>query len=66
MKIKELESRKETLTISPDDIDTVVIEYEIAELKGCSVKERVEALISIAAPEAREGLLKDAHEWHYI
>lgn len=54
------------VSISRNDVDTVVTEHGIAELKGCSVKERVLALISIAAPEFRQNLLEDARKWHYV
>ena len=39
---------------------TVVTEFGIAELWGRSIRERVKALISIAAPEFRDDLQREA------
>jgi acyl-CoA hydrolase len=38
------------------DIDAVVTEWSIAELRGCTLKERARRMIEIAAPEHREAL----------
>ena len=38
------------------DIDIVVTEHGAADLRGCSVHERAEALIEIAAPESQPAL----------
>jgi acyl-CoA hydrolase len=43
---------------------TVVTEHGVAELWGRSLRERAEALISIAAPEFREELAREAHRLH--
>jgi acyl-CoA hydrolase len=40
----------------------VVTEYGIVNLKGKSVPERAKALISIAHPDFREGLEREAYE----
>jgi len=41
------------VTVPGQDVDTIVTEYGIAELKGRSVKDRTEALIRIAHPDFR-------------
>lgn len=43
--------------------DTVVTEYGVAELAGRNHRERAEALISIAHPDFRAELRKDAAKW---
>lgn len=42
------------------DIDFVVTEYGIASLKGKTIRERAVALISLAHPEFRKGLAREA------
>lgn len=54
------------VSISRNDIDTVVTEYGVAQLKGRSVTERAKALIQIAAPQFREQLYHDAVKNGYI
>lgn len=48
------------------DVHYVVTEYGVAYLHGKSVQERVIALITIAHPDFREQLLKEAIELKYI
>ncbi len=48
------------------DVHYVVTEYGVAYLHGKSVQERALALISIAHPDFREQLLKDAIEMKYV
>lgn len=48
------------VTTARTDIDMVVTEYGVAELKGKSTRERAKALISVAHPKFREELEKDA------
>jgi len=48
------------VTVASQDIDTVVSEYGIAELKGRCVKDRTEALIRIAHPDHRAWLRDEA------
>ena len=50
----------ESVTLSRNDIDYVVTEYGIQKLKGYTIKERIYKLISIAHPNFRDQLLKDA------
>lgn len=45
-----------TVSIPRSDVDTVVTEYGVAELRGRSADERAAALIAIAAPAHREAL----------
>jgi acyl-CoA hydrolase len=49
-------ARVETVTTPRADIDAVVTEWGIAELRGCTLKERARRMIEIAAPEHREAL----------
>jgi len=44
------------------DVDTVVTEYGVAELRGKSISERIEALIAIADPRFRDELSVEARE----
>ena len=48
------------VTLSRNDIEYVVTEYGMVHLKGTTIKERVERLISIAHPKFREELMRDA------
>ena len=48
------------VTTPRTDVMYVVTEYGIVNLKGKSVAERARALISIAHPEFRDGLERDA------
>ena len=51
-------SRGAAVTTSRNDVDYVVTEYGIAELKGKTLRERAEALIRIAHPNFRADLRK--------
>ncbi|BBX44782.1 acetyl-CoA hydrolase/transferase C-terminal domain-containing protein [Mycobacterium cookii] len=44
------------VTTSRSDVDTVVTEYGVAHLRGCSLRERARRLVAIAAPEFRDQL----------
>jgi len=48
-------------SIARSDVDTVVTEHGVADLRDKGLDERAEALIGIAAPQFREGL---ADQWH--
>ncbi len=54
------------VVVTRADVDYVVTEYGVAYLHGKSVQERAMALISIAHPDFREGLLKEAIELRYL
>ncbi|MDJ0919507.1 MAG: acetyl-CoA hydrolase/transferase C-terminal domain-containing protein [Henriciella sp.] len=52
---------QDATSISRADVDTVVTEHGIAELKHKTIEQRAQALISIADPQFRESL---AAAWH--
>jgi acyl-CoA hydrolase len=54
------------VTTPRTDIMYVVTEYGLVNLKGKSVAERAKALISIAHPDFREQLEREARECHFI
>ena len=54
------------ITTTRSDVMYIVTEYGIVNLKGKSVAERAQALISIAHPDFREGLERQAHEHRLI
>jgi len=49
------------VTLARHEADFVVTEFGVADLRTCSVHERAQALIRVAAPQFREAL---AAEWH--
>jgi len=51
---------------SRGDVRYVVTEHGVADLKGKSIRERALALISIAHPDFRAELLREAKEQHYV
>ena len=51
---------------SRGDVRYVVTEYGVADLLGLSIRERAVALISIAHPDFRAQLLREAAEQHYV
>ncbi len=55
-KIVPLLAEGAAVTTSRCDVDYVVTEYGIAQLHGCTLRERASRLIRIAAPEFRESL----------
>lgn len=50
------------VSLSRNDIEYLVTEYGVVNLKGTTIKERVERIISIAHPKFREQLLQEARE----
>ena len=54
------------VSISRNDIDTVVTEFGVARLKGCTVPERIKAMVQVAHPDHRTQLLSEAHRLSYI
>ncbi|MGD2156970.1 MAG: ABC transporter substrate-binding protein [Anaerolineales bacterium] len=54
------------VTVASQDIDTVVTEYGVAQLKGLSVKERTDALIKIAHPDFRHWLREEAERLEIV
>jgi len=49
-----------------ESVRTVVTEYGIAHLEGCTVRERAQALIDIAHPDDRQQLVEQAKEAHIL
>jgi acyl-CoA hydrolase len=49
-------ARVETVTTPRADVDAIVTEWGIAELRGCGLSERARRMIAIAAPEHRDEL----------
>ena len=47
-------------------VRTVVTEYGVAELFGCSVRERCAALIRIAHPDFRDDLAREARRLYHV
>jgi len=48
------------VTVPSQDVDTIVTEFGVAELKGLCVQDRMEALIKIAHPDFREWLRSES------
>jgi acyl-CoA hydrolase len=55
-------ARVETVTTPRADVDAIVTEWGVAELRGCTLSERARRIIAIAAPEYREALAENAWE----
>jgi acyl-CoA hydrolase len=49
-------ARVETVTTPRADVDAIVTEWGVAELRGCGLSERARRMIAIAAPEHRDEL----------
>ena len=50
------------VTTARSDVDVVATEHGVAHLRGRSLRQRVHALVQIAAPEHRERLLTEARQ----
>ena len=61
-KIQPFLSYGSVVSISRNIVDYVITEYGIAKLKNRSIRQRAEALISIAHPDFREDLRREAKE----
>ncbi|WP_422098516.1 acetyl-CoA hydrolase/transferase family protein [Variovorax sp.] len=48
------------VTTARSDVDVIATEHGMARLRGLTIRERVEAMVSIAAPEHREALRYEA------
>ncbi len=55
-------TRGNVVTTPRSDMMYVVTEFGIANLKGRSVPERAKAMISLAHPDFRDGLERDARD----
>ncbi len=49
------------VTVPSHDVDTIVTEFGVAELKGKCLRDRMEGLIKIAHPDFRDFLREEAH-----
>lgn len=49
------------VTTARADVDMIVTEFGVAELRGLSLRERIRAMAAIAAPQFREDLERQAH-----
>ena len=65
-KIRPQLSLGSAVTTSKNDVDHVVTEYGVAELRGKSIKERTLELINIAHPKFREELLFEAKKAKFL
>lgn len=54
------------VTTSRNDVRMIATEFGLADLWGLTISQRVEALVQIAHPDFREGLLRYASEQNYI
>ncbi|GHU62465.1 4-hydroxybutyrate CoA-transferase [Clostridia bacterium] len=55
--------RGAVVSLGRNDVDYVVTEYGVAQLRGRTVSQRVEALIAIAHPNFRDALSRQADEF---
>jgi acyl-CoA hydrolase len=49
------------VTVPSQDVDTIITEFGVAELRGLCVRDRMEALIKIAHPNFRDWIRDEAH-----
>lgn len=57
-RIKPLITHGSAVSVTRQDVDYVITEYGIAQLKGKTLKDRARALISIAHPDFRDELIE--------
>ena len=48
------------VTTARSDVDVIATEHGAARLRGLTLRERIRALVSIAAPQHRDALLREA------
>lgn len=65
-KIKSVLTTGSIISTTRNDVDFIVTEYGKVRLKGMTMEERARALISIAHPNFREQLEKEAREMNLI
>jgi len=51
---------------SRNHIHTVVTEYGVARLFGKTIRQRVQELVNVAAPQFRDELMRFAREQHWV
>jgi acyl-CoA hydrolase len=56
----------DVVTTLKNTVDKVVTEFGVAELRGRSIRQRAKALIAVAHPDHRDGLLAEAHQLGYL
>jgi len=54
------------VTVPSQEVDTVVTEFGVAELKGRCVKDRMEALIRVAHPDHRDWIREEAERLQIV
>ena len=54
------------MSTSKNDINYVVTEYGVAQLRGKTAKQRCQALIAIAHPDFRAELTESAKKMHLL
>jgi 4-hydroxybutyrate CoA-transferase len=59
--VSRIVGKVELVTAARTDVDIVVTEFGVAQLRGQSAKRRAEMLIELAAPRFRESLREQAH-----
>jgi acyl-CoA hydrolase len=62
-KIVPLLTQGAGISLQRNDVDYIVTEYGVAPLRGRSIKERVNNLISVAHPDFREYLKQEADKY---
>jgi acetyl-CoA hydrolase len=50
------------VTTARSDVDIIVTEHGVAQLRGRSLRERARAMVAIAAPECRDALMRQARQ----
>lgn len=60
--VSRIVSTVTTVTCARSDVDAIVTEWGVAELRGLTLSQRAEATIRIAAPQFREALARDWHD----
>ena len=65
-KIQPTLTKGQVITTTKNDIDYVVTEYGIAQLKGKSIQQRTKELIQIAHPKFRDELTFEAKKLRFI
>lgn len=56
----------DAVTLVKNTVDMVVTEFGVAELRGRTIRERVNALIGVAHPDFRDDLTRAAKDLHYL
>jgi len=65
-KIKPRLSPGSVVTTSKNTVDKIVTEYGVAEMRGRTLRQRTEALISIADPRFRDELTQEAKAMSFL